>query len=103
MFFPQHTKNRDYALKDLERQFAVLMWDLKMGRGPNGEERTMYSLRHTCFMFRLMYGDGIDVVTLARNGRTSPEMIDKYYSSNLVGEDNIDMLQSRRKKKPVAA
>ena len=98
VFFPQYLK-REYALKELERQFAVLTWSLNMGKGPHGEERTIYSLRHTCFMFRLLNGDNIDYVTLARNGRTSAEMIDKHYASQLRGEDNIDMLQSRRRKR----
>jgi hypothetical protein len=95
VFFPNHEK-RDHALKLLEKQFAVLMWDLGMGTGPKGESRTIYSLRHTCFMFRLMYGENIDLLTLARNGRTSPEMINKHYASQLTGEHNIDMLQSQR-------
>lgn len=102
VFFPNYL-TRDYALKELERQFAVLMWDLGFGRGPNGEPRTIYSLRHTCFMFRLMYGEKIDHVTLARNGRTSPEMIDRHYASHLRGEDNIEMLQSQRAKKRASA
>lgn len=102
VFFPNY-ETRDYALKELERQFAVLMWDLNFGKGPNGEQRTMYSLRHTCFMFRLMYGEKIDHVTLARNGRTSPEMINRHYASHLRGEDNIEMLQSRRIKKKAKA
>jgi integrase len=102
VFFPNY-ETRDYALKELERQFAVLMWDLHYGKGPNGEQRTIYSLRHTCFMFRLMYGEKIDHVTLARNGRTSPEMIDRHYASHLRGEDNIEMLQSRRPKKKAAS
>jgi len=97
VFFPNFTK-RDYALKELERQFAVLMWNLNLGRGPKGEERTMYSLRHTCFMYTLLFGDKVDLITLARNGRTSPEMINEHYASQLRGEDNVDMLQSRRRK-----
>ena len=101
VFFPNYEK-RDYALKELERQFAVLMSDLNYGSGPNGEKRTIYSLRHTCFMFRLMYGEKIDYVTLARNGRTSPEMINKHYASHLRGEDNIAMLQSKRPKNKAA-
>lgn len=99
VFFPNYL-TRDYALKELMRQFAVLMWNLGMGTGPKGEQRTIYSLRHTCFMFRLIYGEAIDHVTLARNGRTSVEMIDKHYASQLRGEHNIDMLQSRRKRHP---
>jgi hypothetical protein len=98
VFFPNYTK-RDYALKQLQRQFDVLMWNLGIDKGPNGEERTIYSLRHTCIMYRLMYGDGMDVVTLARNARTSPEMINRFYAAQLEGEDNIEMLQSRRRRK----
>jgi hypothetical protein len=40
----------------------------------------------------------MDLVTLARNARTSAEMIDRFYASRLKGEDNIAMLQSRRKR-----
>lgn len=98
VFFPNYPK-RDYALKQLQRQFDVLMWNLGMGKGPNGEERTIYSLRHTCIMYRLMYGDGMDHVTLAHNARTSPEMINRFYASQLEGEDNIAMLQARRRRK----
>ena len=97
VFFPNY-ENRDYALKELMRQFAVLTWNLALGKGPKGEPRTIYSLRHTCFMFRLMYGEKMETLTLARNGRTSVEMVEKHYASQLVGEHNIDMIQSRRKR-----
>lgn len=101
VFFP-HYATRDYALQQLQRQFDVLMASLGIGKGVNGEERTIYSLRHTCIMYRLMYGEKMDVVTLARNARTSPEMIDRFYASQLKGEDNIEMLQSKRRRKPKA-
>jgi hypothetical protein len=39
------------------------------------------------------------LLTLARNARTTPDMIDRYYAAQLKGEDNVDMLQSRRKRK----
>ena len=35
---------------------------------------------------------------LARNARTSVEMIDRFYAKPLSGEMNIAMLQSRRRK-----
>ncbi len=98
LFMPQYTK-RDHALKLLQRQFDVLMWSTNLGKGVKGEERTIYSLRHTCIMFRLLYGEKMDVITLARNARTSPDMIDRFYASQLKGEDNIAMLQSRRSRK----
>ncbi len=47
-------------------------------------------------MFRLLYGKGIDLLTLARNARTSVKMIEDFYASNLTAEMNIGLLQSRR-------
>jgi hypothetical protein len=97
VFYPDYP-NREHALKLLQRQFDVLMSRLDMAQGPNGESRTIYSLRHTCIMYRLRYGDYIDPLTLARNARTSPDMIDRFYASQLKGEDNIALLQSRRRR-----
>jgi len=97
VFYPDYP-NRAHALKLLQRQFDVLMWRLGMAQGPNGESRTIYSLRHTCIMYRLRYGDYIDPLTLARNARTSPDMIDRFYAAQLKGEDNIALLQSRRRR-----
>jgi hypothetical protein len=64
--------------------------------GNLGQKRTIYSLRHTAIMFRLLYGRGIDLLTLARNARTSVDMIERFYASNLTAEMNIELLQSRR-------
>lgn len=63
----------------------------------NGQTRTIYSLRHTAMTLRLLYGKNIDLITLARNARTSVEMIERFYSSNLSAEMNIDLLQGKRK------
>ena len=98
VFLPQYEK-RDYALKQLQRQFDVLMWSTNLSKAAKGEDRTMYSLRHTCIMYRLLYGEKMDVITLARNARTSPEMIDRFYAAQLKGEDGVGMLQSRKKRK----
>jgi hypothetical protein len=46
--------------------------------------------------FRLLYGRKVDLLTLARNARTSVEMVEKFYSSNLNAEMNIDLLQGLR-------
>ncbi len=60
------------------------------------QSRTLYCLRHTAITFRLLYGQGIDMLTLARNARTSVDMIENFYASTLAGEMNVGMLQSRR-------
>lgn len=64
--------------------------------GPRGQRRTLYSLRHSAITFRLLYGEGIDLLTLARNARTSLEMVDKFYASELSAEMNVAMPHSRR-------
>lgn len=100
VFLPQYS-NRDYALKQLQRQFEILMWDTKLGKGSDGEERSLYSLRHTAIMYRLLFGEGINTLALARNARTSVEMIDRFYAKPLTGEMNIAMLQSRKRKRKI--
>jgi hypothetical protein len=47
-----------------------------------------------------MFGSSIDTLTLARNARTSPEMIDRFYAAPLQGEMNIDKLQGKRNPRP---
>jgi hypothetical protein len=46
--------------------------------------------------FRLLYGGKIDLLTLARNARTSEEMIERFYASKLTAEMIIDLLQGKR-------
>ena len=92
-------KRRDAALTQLQRQFSVLLAHTQLAAGARGEQRTLYSLRHTCLMYRLLYGEGFDLLTLSRNARTSVEMIERFYASQLEGEMNVEMLQSRRSKK----
>ncbi len=92
--FCPHQLNRDYALRDITRQFDQVLKVAGLKQTANGEARTLYSLRHTCIMFRLINGEGIDTITLAHNARTSAEMIDRFYAKYLTGEMNIAKLQS---------
>jgi integrase len=102
VFMPQYP-NRDTALRELQHQFNYLLDILDLKTGPQGEPRTIYSLRHTCITFRLLHGEKMDLLTLARNARTSVEMIDRFYASKLNGEQNIDMIQSDRRNPKVKA
>jgi len=47
----------------------------------DGQPRTAYSFRHTYISFRLM--EGADIYQIAKNCRTSVEMIEKYYASHI--------------------
>lgn len=40
----------------------------------------MYCLLHKSIMFRKLYGQGIDMLTLVRNDRTSEQMIERFYA-----------------------
>ena len=98
VFLPQY-KDRKTALKNLQNQFDVLLNQLNLRISASGEERSMYSLRHTCITYRYMYGEKVDLLVLARNARTSPEMIDKHYASKFSAVHNIEMIQSRKASK----
>ncbi|MES2547155.1 MAG: phage integrase SAM-like domain-containing protein [Pseudomonadota bacterium] len=99
VFLPEISKNRDHALRHMG---FLLMWVLNTSNlkyGSKGQNRTLYCLRHTAITFRLLYGEGVDLLTLAKNARTSVNMIEKHYASTLNGEMNISLLHSKRVRK----
>jgi integrase len=97
VFFPGE-KNRRRMLDIIGWLFNWILIDLGIKRGPHGVMRSLYSLRHTAITFRLIFGGNIDLLTLARNARTSVEMIEKFYASTLSAEMNIALLHGKRGK-----
>ena len=95
VFFPEE-KNRSLILDVIGWQFNWILKELGLKQGPHGVNRSLYSLRHTSITFRLIYGGNIDLLTLARNARTSVEMIEKFYASTLSAEMNIALLHGKR-------
>ena len=95
VFLPELPDRRS-AMWLIDTQFARTLDRAGLRLNHLGQRRTLYSLRHTAIMFRLLYGKGIDLLTLARNARTSVAMIEKFYASNLTAEMNVGLLQSRR-------
>ena len=95
VFFP-HLLNRDFALQTMRRQFDEILSVADLKNSPTGEPRTLYSLRHTAIMFRLTLGGNVDLLTLARNARTSVEMIERFYARPLQAEMNVEKIQSMR-------
>lgn len=99
VFLPEE-KDRDHALAVFNFWLKWIMREAGLPlKDQHQQERTLYCLRHTAITFRLLYGQGIDMLTLARNARTSVDMIEKFYASSLTGEMNVGMLQSRRTQK----
>ena len=99
LFIPE-MKNRDHALRYMGFLFNWLLKKANLKLGKKGQNRTLYCLRHTAITFRLLYGEGVDLLTLAKNARTSVNMIEKHYASTLNGEMNISLLHSKRIRKP---
>jgi hypothetical protein len=98
LFVPE-MKNRDHALRYMGFLFIWILENANLKFGKLGQNRTLYCLRHTAITFRLLYGEGVDLLTLAKNARTSVNMIERHYASTLNGEMNIGLLHSKRAKK----
>ncbi len=58
--------------------------------------RTTYSLRHTYICFRLM--EGADIYQIAKNCRTSVEMIEKYYAAHIKNMLDASAINVRKPK-----
>jgi integrase len=95
LFFPKY-RNREVALQHLRLQFQEVLARTGLSHARTGEKLTLYSLRHTAIMFRLLGGERVDLVTLARNARTSVDMIDRFYARHLTAEMNVDLLHAKR-------
>lgn len=72
--------------------------DLKTDR--DGNPRTAYSLRHTYICMRLM--EGADIYQIAKNCRTSVEMIEKFYASHIKNTLDASAINVRKSKQPRA-
>jgi len=70
--------------------------DLKKDR--EGNARTAYSLRHTYISMRLM--EGADIYQIAKNCRTSVEMIEKFYASHIANTLDASAINVRRQPRP---
>ena len=61
--------------------FNAILDEENLRADREGQPRTAYSLRHTYICLRLM--EGADIYQIAKNCRTSVEMIEKYYASHI--------------------
>ncbi len=79
--FLSEYSNRNTAMEVLGRLFRRILEESKIEQ-KTGKNITLYSLRHTSIMLRLVIGRD-DSLALARNARTSQQMVDKFYASHL--------------------
>jgi integrase len=83
--------------------FNIILDEEGLKTDREGQPRTAYSLRHTYICLRLM--EGADIYQIAKNCRTSVEMIEKYYAAHLKNTLDATAINRMRAKprKPKAA
>jgi len=80
--------------------FKTILEEENLRFDREGRPRTAYSLRHTYICLRLM--EGADIYQIAKNCRTSVEMIEKYYAAHIktnLDAAEINKMRPRLKKK----
>jgi integrase len=92
-------KPTDRIFPKMHRQlFNDVLTELGLKRDRDGRLRTLYSLRHTYICLRLM--ERADIYQIAKNCRTSVEMIQKHYAAHLKNSLNAAAINVRRPKRP---
>lgn len=74
-----------------------ILEDLNLKFDRDGNVRTAYSLRHTYICLRLM--EGADIYQIAKNCRTSVEMIEQFYAAHLKNTLDASAINVKKKKR----
>ncbi len=78
------------------KMFNNILTEEKLKFDRDSNRRTAYSLRHTYICFRLM--EGADIYQIAKNCRTSVEMIEKFYASHIKTSLDTSAINVRRER-----
>ena len=86
--------------KGQQELFKTILDEQKLRFDREGRPRTAYGLRHPYLCLRLM--EGADIYQIAKNCRTSVEMIEKYYAAHIrtsLDSVAINVMRPRKNKK----
>jgi len=83
---------------DHKKQFNRILEEQGLKFDRQGNRRTLYSLRHSYISFRLL--EGADIYQIAKNCRTSVEMIEKHYAVHLKNNLDAAAINVRKPRKP---
>ena len=97
------TAETDRVFRKFPRDmFKQILTEENLRRDREGNLRTAYSLRHTYISMRLL--EGADIYQIAKNCRTSVEMIQKHYAihlKNMIDAAAINVRKARAPQKRV--
>lgn len=79
---------------DHKKQFNHVLADTNLKFDREGNRRTAYSLRHTYICLRLL--EGANIYQIAKNCRTSVEMIEKHYAVHLKNTLDAEAINIRK-------
>jgi len=79
---------------DHKKQFNRILEGEGLKFDRQGNRRTLYSLRHSYISFRLL--EGADIYQIAKNCRTSVEMIEKHYAAHLANQIDAAAVNVRK-------
>ncbi len=82
--------------QDHKKQFNRVLADCELKTDREGNKRSAYSLRHTYICLRLL--EGADIYQVAKNCRTSVEMIEKHYAVHLKNTLDAKAINVKRRK-----
>ncbi|MGX9147187.1 site-specific integrase [Mesorhizobium sp. 128a] len=83
---------------DHKKQFNGILDKIGLKLDREGNRRTLYSLRHSYISFRLL--EGADIYQVAKNCRTSVEMIEKHYAVHLKNRLDAAAINVRKARPP---
>ncbi len=90
-------KPEDLIFGPVQRELLnAVLGELDLKKDREGNARTAYSLRHTYISMRLM--EGADIYQIAKNCRTSVEMIEKFYASHIANTLDAAAINVRKAK-----
>jgi integrase len=99
--FKSQYQHRGTAQERIRDSFEVLLGETHLAFDELGNKRTIYSLRHTALMFRLLHGDNVDWIMLARNVGTSVGQLDRFYLSHAHAAMKVENLHSMKPRREI--
>jgi hypothetical protein len=83
IFFNDLQGRDRWAIDKIGKAFRLVCEKAKLGTDAYGQKHTTYSLRHSALCFQILKTGGSDLLALAKNARTSTDMLEKFYLSHL--------------------
>lgn len=83
LFFNDLRDRESYVMDRVSRIFRIICDTADLSEDRYGQKHTLYSLRHSALCFQIIKTQGTDLFALAKNARTSVDMLEKFYLSHL--------------------